>query len=67
MGYKGNFESYKNLTRDNPNRYNNHKWDHWNNLKGGISGARSVYKANKGFIRKFIDWLKYGKLNKGIV
>jgi DNA polymerase/3'-5' exonuclease PolX len=66
MGYSGNFESYKNLNRDNSYRHNNNKLSYWNKFKTSRINSRPINNVNKGFIRKILDLFKYGKLNRNI-
>lgn len=64
MGYQGNFESYRNLSQDNSNRYNSNKLSYWNRYKNTGIRHRHISGINKGFIRKILDLFKYGKLNR---
>lgn len=66
MGYTGNFESYKNLNRDNSYRHNNNKLSYWNKFKNSGINSRPINNVNKGFLRKILDLFKYGKLNRNL-
>lgn len=67
MGYKGNFESYKNLSKDYSDRFNSNKLSYWNSLKNSGVGFQNTYSNNKGFIRRLLNFIKYGRLGKDII
>ena len=66
MGYNGNFESYKNLNRNPSYRHNNNKLSYWTKFKNSGIRTRRFSGIDKGYIRKILDFFKYGKLSRGI-